>query len=79
MNDRPTPETDAFFRTFVHGQAAPSHAEYYDRMRCLERERDEAREELGRIKMHVHSLVSNLESHPCACDWLDETISQLLQ
>ena len=50
MNDRPTPETDAFFRTFVHGQAAPSHAEYYDRMRRLERERDEAREAAEKAK-----------------------------
>ena len=49
MTDRPTPETDAFFRTFVHGQAAPSHAEYYDRMRLLERERDEARDTIADV------------------------------
>lgn len=44
MTDRPTPETDAFFLTFSDGEAAPSHADYYDRMVRLERERDEARE-----------------------------------
>jgi hypothetical protein len=45
MKERPTPETDAFFRSFADGDAAPSHAEYYDRMTQLERERDEAREQ----------------------------------
>ena len=44
MKERPTPDTDAFFRSFADGDATPSHAEYYDRMTQLERERDEARD-----------------------------------
>jgi chromosome segregation ATPase len=49
MNTRPTPETDKFFATFADGEAAPSHAEYYARLQDLERERDEAREELAAV------------------------------
>lgn len=50
MKDRSTPETDAFFRSFADGDATPSHAEYYDRMIQLERERDEAHDELEQAK-----------------------------
>lgn len=50
MKERPTPETDAFFRSFADGDATPSHAEYYDRMMQLERERDEARAEVQAIQ-----------------------------
>jgi len=46
MNTRPTPETDKFFATFADGEATPSHAEYYARLQDLERERDEAREQI---------------------------------
>jgi hypothetical protein len=50
MNTRPTPETDKFFATFADGEATPSHAEYYVRLQDLERERDEAREQLAEIE-----------------------------
>jgi hypothetical protein len=52
MSERPTPETDAFFRTFADGEATPSHAEYYDLMVKLERERNAERylaERRGRL------------------------------
>jgi hypothetical protein len=53
MNTRPTPETDAFFATFADGEYAPSHAEYYARLQDLERERDEAREEIKMLKTNL--------------------------
>jgi serine protease inhibitor len=60
MNTRPTPETDAFFATFADGEYAPSHAEYYARLQDLERERDEAREELNQwrtLPQKVEDLI----------------------
>ena len=63
MSERPTPETDAFFRTFADGEAAPSHAEYYDRMAKLERERDEAREERDQYKGLLIRLHNDLFVH----------------
>lgn len=60
MKDRPTPETDAFFRSFADGDAAPSHAEYYDRMTQLERERDEARAELEQAKQDAKQRDESL-------------------
>lgn len=61
MNDRPTPETDAFFSTFANGEATPIHAEYYDRMTKLERERDDALEQLA--KWQQMKIESDITCH----------------
>ena len=64
-----TPETDAFFGTFADGEAAPSHAEYYDRMTKLERERDEARKELDALKATIaKSGLIEVEATTCIAD-----------
>ena len=55
VSERPTPETDAFFRTFADGEATPSHAEYYDRMTKLERERNQYKGLL--IRLHNDLFV----------------------
>ena len=74
MSERPTPETDAFFRTFADGEATPSHAEYYDRMTKLERERDAERALADRLAdclnnlWHHHSLTE--ESY----DYIDNVL-----
>ena len=44
----------------------------------LKRERDEAREENARLRAKMTWLAGQLTDHPCACQWLDDTISELL-
>ena len=79
MNDRPTPGTDAFFRTFVHGQAAPSHAEYYDRMRCLEREREEAREAAEKAKAYKRVMKEDNAKLRRELDELNKRLIEVCQ
>lgn len=74
MSERPTPETDAFFRTFADGEAAPSHAEYYDRMTKLERERDAERalaEQRGRL---YDTAIRQLKKLQAQVDELNDKI-----
>ena len=98
-NERPTPETDA-----VTVNIQPEHASVIcstvpaSFARCLERERDEAREafaiatdqlvqaqgelrqvreENARLRAKMTWLAGQLTDHPCACQWLDDTISEL--
>jgi len=40
MNERPTPETDAFYATFADGLASPSQDEWLERLKRYERQRD---------------------------------------
>jgi hypothetical protein len=40
MNERPTPETDAFYSTFEDGLASPSQDEWLERLKRYERQRD---------------------------------------
>lgn len=65
MNERPTPETDAetMRDEYDHvdsdiGPFAPSNTVCADFARKLERERDEAREELCHLRACVFSLIS---------------------
>jgi hypothetical protein len=68
MNDRPTPETDAYY--FAHGAASALDVHIYDLARRLERERDEARDEL-RESIHrarnyaietAHDLLAEMDA-----------------
>jgi hypothetical protein len=47
MSERPTPETDALVPQFLNGGEVP---DVFAHCRKLERERDEAREELKQLK-----------------------------
>jgi predicted Zn-dependent protease len=52
MNKRPTPETDAFM-TRIRGIDGDKHWVPADTAKRLERERDEAREELSDIRLNL--------------------------
>ena len=57
MNKRPTPETDALWHKMNTGNSQPSWWVAAERMRDhskqMERERDEAREELSDIRLNL--------------------------
>ena len=74
MSERPTPETDAFFRTFADGEAAPSHAEYYDRMAKLERERDAERALAERRGRLYDTAIRQLKKLQAQVDELNDKI-----
>ena len=75
MNERPTPETDAetMRDEYDHvdsdiGPFAPSNTVCADFARKLERERDEAREELCHLRALTHQRSAKWEestSHSC--------------
>jgi hypothetical protein len=74
---KPTPETDKFFATFADGEAAPSHAEYYTRLQDLERERDEAREQLALTEKNLE--ISMQQTKQAVQDRADEHIVLIQQ
>lgn len=58
MNDRPTPDTDAFIRLFTSIDDPKGNKRWVpsEFARVLERQRDEAREELNNIKKELKQL-----------------------
>jgi len=53
MNERPAPETDAFYSTFADGLASPSQAEWLERLKRYERQRDGLLEEVALWKKRI--------------------------
>jgi hypothetical protein len=49
MNERDTPETNAFYATFADGLASPSQDEWLERLKRFERQRDGLLEALRRF------------------------------
>lgn len=81
MSDRPTPETDAFFRSFADGYATPSHAEYYDRMAQL----DDAQEWKGMLSLWgstpeiVHEFIKGQQARIHAVQDIERELEQAKQ